>query len=329
MPPASFLRSALIPKEPIRSSCYLSALLPPLFPLNACRGERCGGLGAAPAPLLTLFFTHEFFYRAENPDAGNNDAEPAQEQDAPSSEESEQKTEDLTAKIKAAEEKVQFLEAELEKARQEQLQPIEIIPTPDNPFANANSPEQLNQEIEKAQKLWRWVSENPEGTTYRTADGQEVEITPEQMRKMRLDTEEAIQFHAPRRAAYLEQKAQYDAQAKEAYPDLFKTGSPQSIELNKLASQWPEVTRFSDCNLFLGDYLAGRKLREEQVKKTSEDQKKPVAKTKLPLAPPVPNSRGGSQFADSSKSTLKKAEQKFFASDGDSDSLADLLYPSG
>ncbi len=39
---------------------------PPLFPLNACRGERCGGLGAAPAPLLTLFFTHEFFYRAEN-----------------------------------------------------------------------------------------------------------------------------------------------------------------------------------------------------------------------------------------------------------------------
>ncbi len=64
MPPASFLRSALIPKEPIRSSCYLSALLPPLFPLNACRGERCGGLGAAPAPLLTLFFTHEFFYRA-------------------------------------------------------------------------------------------------------------------------------------------------------------------------------------------------------------------------------------------------------------------------
>ncbi len=38
---------------------------PPLFPLNACRGERCGGLGAAPAPLLTLFFTHEFFYRAQ------------------------------------------------------------------------------------------------------------------------------------------------------------------------------------------------------------------------------------------------------------------------
>ncbi len=72
MPPASFLRSALIPKEPIRSSCYLSALLPPLFPLNACRGERCGGLGAAPAPLLTLFFTHEFFYRAKKTKSGSS-----------------------------------------------------------------------------------------------------------------------------------------------------------------------------------------------------------------------------------------------------------------
>lgn len=273
----------------------------------------------------------------ENPkevaDTGDGDDEPIQEQEAPIQE--EKIDEDLPAQLKAAEEKMRVLEAELEKFRQQQTQPVQMPSTSDNPFSNVNTFEELDKKLEEAwafkRELSHWTAANQDGGIIKMADGQEKEITPEQARRMLLNVDEAIQFHVPRRvaylqqrAAYLEQKTQYDVQAKEAYPDLFKSGSPQATELNTLIREWPEVTRFSDCNLVLGDYMSGRKLREERAKKAPEDQKKSIAKSKIPLAPPVPNSRGGAQFNDS-KSALKKAERKLFATNGDDDSLTDFF----
>jgi hypothetical protein len=256
--------------------------------------------------------------KEENTDAGDEKA--PEGESAPE----EVKSDELASQAKATEEKIKVLETELLEARQqlEKAQPIQLSATPDNPFANADTPEQLAQRVEEARKVWRWASENPDGATYTTAAGQEVDVTPEQMRKMRLDAEEAMRFHAPHRADYLQRRDQYDVQAKEAYPELFQAGSEQSAKLRELISVWPEIARFPDKNLVLGDYMRGRAAREA-AKTAKEQQRKSVPKAKIPLAPPIPQSRGTARFSDS-KSTLKKVEQRLLTSSGDEDSLAEF-----
>lgn len=220
-------------------------------------------------------------------DAEDADEEEATEDEKPAGSEKVQKRIDkLTARAKTAEEKVAEVEAELEKVRAESEElrkagpQVVSAPSADNPLSDVSSPAELTTRVNGAVALKRWCIENPDGGTVKNKEGEDVEFEPAQVRKMLADMEEIITVHAPRRERYLAESETNGKVAREVYPEMFKTGSEMEKAFQQLVKAWPEVTRFPDYQLVLGDYIAGFKARSG---------KKPVVEKKKPaIAPPVP-----------------------------------------
>jgi hypothetical protein len=67
---------------------------------------------------------------------------------------------------------------------------------------------------------------------------------------------------------------------------MFKAGSESAKAYGSLIEAWPEITRFPDYALVLGDYIAGAKGRAERLKEAAKPDA--VAPVKRGIAPPVP-----------------------------------------
>ncbi|MEI6035704.1 MAG: hypothetical protein WCS65_15675 [Verrucomicrobiae bacterium] len=222
-------------------------------------------------------------------------AEEADEDEKPAGSEKVQKRIDkLTARAKTAEEKANAAEVELEKARAEAAElreaggrpSVVAAPSAANPLSDVSDPGELASRVNNAVVVKRWCIENPDGGTVKDKDGGEVEFESAQVRKMLADAEEIITVHAPRRERFLVENEQHGKVAREVYPDMFKRGTEMEKAFQNLVKAWPEVTRFPDYHLVLGDYLAGFNARGGKKAAAAE---KPAMVTKKPaIAPPVP-----------------------------------------
>ena len=200
----------------------------------------------------------------------------------------------LTARAKSAEEKVAAAEAELEKVRAEAAElreaggrpEIVTAPNAQNPLSDVSDASVLAERVNNAQAVKRWCIENPDGGTVRGSDGKEVEFEPSQVRKMLADCEELLTVHAPRRERFLVENEAHTATARDVYPEMFKRGSEMEKQFQKLVKAWPEVTRFPDYHLVLGDYIAGFGARGGR--KAAAAEKPAEKKVKPTIAPPVP-----------------------------------------
>ena len=210
--------------------------------------------------------------------------EPEAEAKEPGSEKVQKRIDKLTARAKSAEEKVADLEAKLKETESVGVQK-EVVSASSkaDPLSEVQDARGLRDEIEKAMAVKRWCIENPDGGTVQAGD-KEIEIEAAQTRKMLADAEEMITIHVPRRERFIAEKVENERVARAEYPEMFKSGSDMEKAYHNLLKAWPDVMRFPDYQLVIGDYMRGNAARMAKAAEAKAEPKK----AKQQLAPPVP-----------------------------------------
>ena len=188
----------------------------------------------------------------------------------------------LTALRKQAEENATKLEAELNelKAKVEANKSTEIVIKADEkvPYANLNTIAEIEQEVVQARSVRRWCEENSEGVIVTNPDGTESEYSAEDVKRIKLNAIDALEENLPKRLNYIQTKAQVDAVAYKTYPWLKDKTSKERQIAESFIKAFPQITRFPDYNVVLGDYISGMRLRE-QASKNGNIQRAPVQPT--------------------------------------------------
>lgn len=172
----------------------------------------------------------------------------------------------LSAKRREAEAEVERLRQEVERLSQEATKPAQT-PTPDNPYSNLSTLEQIQKEMEQAKQIRRWCEMNPDGAVVTNANGEEVEYTSEEVRNIKIKALDALEEHLPARAKYIQNFQQIEQVAVKEYP-WWKDKSAQERQIAEtFLKHFPEIQRFPDYKMVLGDYIRGAKAREAASKK--------------------------------------------------------------
>ncbi len=219
----------------------------------------------------------------------------------------------LALKRREAEEEVKRLREEVERLSQEAVKPAQI-PTATNPFDNLSTLEEVNKEFDQSKQIRRWCEMNPDGAIVTNANGEEVEYTAEDVRKIKIKAMDAMEEHLPKRAQYLENYKQIEQVAVKEYP-WWKDKSTRERQIAEaFLKSFPEIQRFPDYKMVLGDYIRGVKAREAASKGAKQFSKAP-SQPKNNYAP-----------ASVSKSDAKAdiAKQRFIKN-GNPDDLTNII----
>jgi hypothetical protein len=242
----------------------------------------------------------------------------------------------ITAEKGRLAEKLAVAEAEA-KAAKESLErlaanPVTVEPTEENPLADVSTVDELKKRVDNARAIRKWCLENLEGGVVKNREGEDVEISAEQVRKRLAETDDLLMEHAPRRMAWLKQAEQFDVEARADYPDLFNAKSELFAEAVSYLKVLPEIQRFPDWKQILGDAIAGRKARlaaKESAKTKAAGAVAPVkaAVEKPKLAPRVaePVAAGFNGV----RSDRKKAEARVLESNGDEAAMESFFMAEG
>lgn len=223
---------------------------------------------------------------------------------------------------KLAEEELSELKAKLEQAEQRAQEAGEAVmdpaplPTESNPFANLNTIEDVEKELMRAEQTLEWAEDNPDGAFLQTDEG-EREFSAEDVREIKKKASRALRRQLPEQQAYLQARDTLEPQALEAYPWWKDKASSEFQSAMQLLRTMPELQRFPDFKFVVGDYLAGRELREKPpAAKATKVVKKAPAQPTAPSAEPAPLDPAAARSA-----SAKQA----FQETGGVDELANLL----
>ena len=188
----------------------------------------------------------------------------------------------LTALRKQAEEQAEKLQAEVEnlKSKVESSKSTEIVVKSDEevPYANLNTLAEIEAEHAQAKSVRRWCEENSNGVVVQNADGTETEYTSEDVKRIKLNAMDALEDHLPKRLNYVQTKAKVDALAYKEYPWLKDKSSKERQIAESFIKAFPQVTRFPDYQLVIGDYINGMRAREN-ANRGRNIQKAPIQPT--------------------------------------------------
>jgi len=219
----------------------------------------------------------------------------------------------LTAKRREAEAEVERLKSEMETLRQEASQkPVQNHST-ENPYFHLSTPELVLKEMEQAKQIRRWCELNPDGATVRGKDGNETDYSAEEVRNIKIKAMDAMEEHLPKQHQYLQQASHMDQIANKEYPWWKDKSSKEHGLAQKFLQVFPEIRRFPDYKIVVGDYLRGIKTREQSVKNTTP-QRAPVQ--------PRPSATPSSRPEKDMKSADAKAR---FHKSTSRDDLADII----
>ncbi|CAB5178584.1 hypothetical protein UFOVP157_15 [uncultured Caudovirales phage] len=182
----------------------------------------------------------------------------------------------LSAKRREAEAEVERLKSEVERLSLEANKPAQT-PTADNPYANLGSIEEVNREADQAKQIRRWCEMNPDGAVVKNKDGSEVEYTSEEIRNIKIRAMDALEEHLPKRAQYLQNYNQIEQVAQKEYPWWKDKAARERQMAETFIKAFPEIQKFPDYKMVIGDYIRGVKSREMASKKP--------APAKAPSAP--------------------------------------------
>jgi hypothetical protein len=176
----------------------------------------------------------------------------------------------LTALRKSAEEQAEKLQNELEqlKLQVESNKPSAIVIGKDEnvPYAHINSLAEIDAEIAQARQVRRWCEENSNGIVVQNADGTETEYSTEDVKRIKLNAMDALEEHLPKRLNYVQTKEKVDAFAYKEYPWLKDKSSKERQIAEAFIKALPQITRFPDYNIIIGDYIRGVRARESNQK---------------------------------------------------------------
>lgn len=220
----------------------------------------------------------------------------------------------LVSKRREAEAEIAKLKEELEAARNQKTAPEPIVSIKDNPYSHVTSVAEIEKEVSQARSVRRWCEEHSEGYTATDAEGNETYYSAEEVKQIKLNAIDALEEHLPKRMQYVRAKENFENLAEKEYGIVWKKDA--DTREKQIAYQFlkafPEITRFPDYKMVIGDYIAGVKARESRGSKT-------VAK-----APHNPRPSGSAPKANSADSRLKASEQRFKAN-ASSDDLKEIL----
>lgn len=154
-----------------------------------------------------------------------------------------------------------------------------------NPYFQLQTEQEVQAEIKNARQVRRWAEENPDGAVVRGKDGNEMEYSAEDIRRIKLNAIDALEEQLPAQLNYVATRKQYDAEAEKVYPFLKQRTSPEYQYAAELIRAFPEIQKFPDFKLSIGDMIEGRKLREGKSKKAAPMVKKAPANPKAAAAP--------------------------------------------
>ena len=174
----------------------------------------------------------------------------------------------LSAKRREAEAEVERLKQEVERLEQEANKPAQV-PDANNPFSHIRSMEEINREADQAKQIRRWCEMNPDGAVVTKSDGEEVEYTAEDIRKIKIKSMDALEEHLPKRAQFLQAYNQFEAVAQKDYVWWKDRSSKERQMAESFIKAFPEILRAPDHKLVLGHLITGIKVYENQKRGNS------------------------------------------------------------
>ena len=207
------------------------------------------------------------------------------------------------------------LKSEVERLSQEANKPAQT-PKSDNPYSNLKTLEEVNREAEQAKQIRRWCEMNPDGATVTGANGEEVDYSAEEVRRIKIKALDALEEHLPARAKYIENYSQIEQVATKEYPWWKDRSSNERQIAESFLKHFPEITRFPDYKMVLGDYIRGVKSREASSKKA------PVVSNRT--APVQPKRTATPPYVPEKEARAKEAAKRFGAN-GNRDDLTSII----
>jgi len=218
----------------------------------------------------------------------------------------------LSAKRREAEAEVERLKSEVERLSQEANKPAQT-PTADNPYAHLGSLDEVNREAEQAKQIRRWCEMNPDGAVVTGKDGEETEYSAEEVRNIKIRAMDALEEHLPKRMQYLSNYNQIEQVAQKEYPWWKDKSARERQMAETFLKAFPEIQKFPDYKMVIGDYIRGVKSREQNTKKS--------APVKAPSAPRMSSSPTQISNKDIN---VQKATQRY-ASKNSNEDLASII----
>lgn len=183
-----------------------------------------------------------------------------------------------------------------------------------NPYFKLQSDTDVHAEIRNARQVRRWAEENPDGAVVAGKNGEEVEYSADDIRKIKLNAIDALEEHLPAQMNYIQTRKQFDAEAEKTYPFWKQRSSSEYQYANALLREFPEIQKFPDFKLSIGDMIEGKRIRESKVKPTSAIKKAPSNPKQTASAP-----------VQTSKSIKARSTEEAFRKNPNQDSLKALL----
>ena len=219
----------------------------------------------------------------------------------------------LSAKRREAEAEVERLRAEVERLSQEAEKPAQT-PKSDNPYTNLKTIDEVSREAEQAKQIRRWCEMNPDGATVTDKDGNETDYSAEDIRRIKIKALDALEEHLPARAKYIEQFSQIEQVAHKEYPWWKDKSSSERQIADSFLKHFPEITRFPDYKMVLGDYIRGVKTRESSKR----------SGTPVKTAPAQPKRTATPAYVPPQEAKVRDAQKRFGAT-GNRDDLSSII----
>jgi len=219
----------------------------------------------------------------------------------------------LSAKRREAEAEVERLRSEVERLSQEATKPAQT-PTAENPYANLSTPEEVSREADQAKQIRRWCEMNPDGAVVTGKDGSETEYTAEEVRNIKIKALDALEEHLPKRMQYLQNFNQMEQIATKEYPWWKDKAARERQIADSFIKHFPEIQKFPDYKMVVGDYIRGVQAREAKVKSSGSPVKAPSQPRPSAAPSRVP-----------AKDAQSQAAKKRFTVSGNRDDLSSII----
>jgi len=234
----------------------------------------------------------------EDEEPETEDKDPSDEE-APNKDKVQRRIDKLIAKQREAEERATASGAELEqlKAAKADLEaqlnqtsrPI-LSPTADNPLADVDSEDALDQRIQNAQAVRRWALQNSDGTTIKKPDGSEQFVSGEEVKDYLIKADDILTVHAPARRQWINNRMPAVTSAQNLFPDIFKQGTPMNRAYQATIKNAPELLKIPQHELWVGLALYGEQtlMAQQNAKAAKTAAEKKVSSKKSESKPPTP-----------------------------------------
>jgi hypothetical protein len=182
----------------------------------------------------------------------------------------------LTAKRREAEAEVERLKQELQTAKTAPQSEEIRVNHSEVPFSNLNNMAEIEAEIAQARSVKRWCEEHSEGYTVENEDGSERHYSREEIVQIKLNAIDALEEHLPKRAAYIQTKTKVEPIAKQVYGNIWgKMDTRERKIADAFIKAFPEITKFPDYKILVGDMVSGMTAREQKTKQGQTVRKAP------------------------------------------------------